>query len=54
MTVPAEQAARTAHRLALEAEALRAEGITTRAGLARALCDTGLGDIIQQAKVPII
>jgi len=34
-----EQATRTAHRLALEVDALRAEGITTCAGLARALTE---------------
>jgi DNA invertase Pin-like site-specific DNA recombinase len=38
----AEQATRTAHRLALEVEALRAEGITTHAGLARALTARGV------------
>jgi hypothetical protein len=32
-----EQATRTAHRLALELEALRAEGVTTHAGPAREL-----------------
>jgi DNA invertase Pin-like site-specific DNA recombinase len=36
-TSRAEQATRTAHRLVLELEALRAEGITSHAGLARAL-----------------
>jgi DNA invertase Pin-like site-specific DNA recombinase len=38
----AEQATRTAHRLALEFEALRAEGITTHQGLARALTERGV------------
>jgi hypothetical protein len=37
-----EEAARTAHRLALEMEALRAVGITTNAGLARALMQQGV------------
>jgi DNA invertase Pin-like site-specific DNA recombinase len=37
-----EQATRTAHRLALEVEALRAEGITTHQGLARALTAKGV------------
>jgi DNA invertase Pin-like site-specific DNA recombinase len=38
----AEQATRTAHRLGLEVEALRAEGVTTHAGLARALTECGV------------
>ncbi|WP_084698600.1 recombinase family protein [Muricoccus aerilatus] len=38
----AEQAVRTAHRVALELEALRAMGITTHQGLARALTDRGV------------
>jgi DNA invertase Pin-like site-specific DNA recombinase len=37
-----ESAIRTAHRLALEVEALRAEGITTHQGLARALTERGV------------
>ncbi|HEY8613384.1 MAG TPA: recombinase family protein [Roseomonas sp.] len=37
-----EQATRTAHRLAVEVEALRAEGITTHQGLARALNERGV------------
>jgi len=37
-----EQASRTAHRLALEVDALRAEGIATYQGLARALTDRGV------------
>ncbi|MFH5927340.1 recombinase family protein [Roseomonas sp. SXEYE001] len=37
-----EQATRTAHRLALELEVLRAEGITTHQGLARALTERGV------------
>ena len=41
-TSRAEQATRTAHRLTLELEALRAEGITTNAGLARALTARGV------------
>ena len=38
----AEQATRTAHRLALELERLRAEGIVTYAELARALTKRGV------------
>jgi DNA invertase Pin-like site-specific DNA recombinase len=41
-TSRAERATRTAHRLALEVEALRAEGITTFQGLARALTERGV------------
>ena len=37
-----EQATCTAHRLALEVEALRAEGISTHLGLARALTKRGV------------
>ena len=37
-----EEAVRTAHRLALEVEALRAEGISTHLGLARALTKRGV------------
>jgi DNA invertase Pin-like site-specific DNA recombinase len=37
-----QQATRTAHRLALEVEVLRAEGITTHQGLARALTERGV------------
>jgi DNA invertase Pin-like site-specific DNA recombinase len=37
-----EQATRTAHRLALEVEVLREKGITTNAGLARALMNRGV------------
>ncbi|HEY8614072.1 MAG TPA: recombinase family protein [Roseomonas sp.] len=37
-----DEAARTAHRLALELEALRGEGITTNAGMARALMEKGV------------
>jgi hypothetical protein len=37
-----EQATHTAHRLALELETLRAEGITTHQGLARALTERGV------------
>jgi DNA invertase Pin-like site-specific DNA recombinase len=37
-----QQATRTAHRLALDVEALRAEGITTHQGLARALTERGV------------
>lgn len=35
-------AERTAHRLALEVEALRAEGVTSMAGLAQALTERGV------------
>jgi DNA invertase Pin-like site-specific DNA recombinase len=38
----AERATRTAHRLALEVEELRAEGVTTHQGLARALTVRGV------------
>ena len=38
----AKQATRTAHRLALELEALRADGIATHAGMARALTLRGV------------
>ncbi|WP_043838911.1 recombinase family protein [Muricoccus aerilatus] len=38
----AEQAVRTAHRVTLELDALRAMGITTHQGLARALTDRGV------------
>jgi DNA invertase Pin-like site-specific DNA recombinase len=41
-TSRAEQATRTAHRLALEIEAFRAEGVTTHQGLARALNERGV------------
>jgi DNA invertase Pin-like site-specific DNA recombinase len=41
-TSRAEQATRTAHRLALEVEALQAEGVTTHQGLARALTERGV------------
>jgi DNA invertase Pin-like site-specific DNA recombinase len=37
-----EAAERTAHRLVLEVEALRAEGITTHQGLARSLTERGV------------
>ncbi|MFC0386837.1 recombinase family protein [Muricoccus vinaceus] len=37
-----EEAIRTAHRLALEVEALRAQGIATNAGMARALTEKGV------------
>jgi hypothetical protein len=37
-----EEATCAAHRLALEVEALRAEGITTHQGLARALTERGV------------
>ncbi|HEY8614309.1 MAG TPA: recombinase family protein, partial [Roseomonas sp.] len=37
-----EEATRTAHRLALEVEALREEGITTYQGLAHALAERGV------------
>ncbi|MBI0539753.1 recombinase family protein [Roseomonas sp. KE2513] len=37
-----EEATRTAYRLALEVEALRAEGVTTHLGLARALMERGV------------
>jgi hypothetical protein len=37
-----QQATRTAHRLALEVKVLRAEGITTHQGLARALTERGV------------
>jgi hypothetical protein len=37
-----EEATRTAHRLALQVEVLRAEGVTTNAGMARALTDRGV------------
>lgn len=38
----AEKATRTAHRLALELEALRAEGLTSHASLAQALSERGV------------
>ncbi|MBP0496543.1 recombinase family protein [Pararoseomonas indoligenes] len=37
-----EEATRTAYRLALELEALRANGVTTHAGMARALTECGV------------
>jgi DNA invertase Pin-like site-specific DNA recombinase len=37
-----EEATRSAHRLALELEALRGEGVTTNAGIARALMERGV------------
>jgi hypothetical protein len=37
-----ERATRNAHRLALEVKALRGQGVTTNAGIARALTDRGI------------